>query len=106
MEYTISDRLKFLFRAFNLRKRNLRQSNRIKGCIRLCDCRSDCRKCRLFILPANATAAQFVIRLRRDVYHLRSYLEGPAQDALLAVLPLLRKTNDKLRCNFALSFVN
>jgi len=29
-----------------------------------------------FILLTKATAAQFVIRLRRDVYRLRSYLEG------------------------------
>jgi len=39
---------------------------------------------------------QFLVHLRKDVYHLRSYLGSPAHDALLAVLSLLRKTNDKL----------
>jgi len=62
---------------------NYPENKLLKGCIRL---RSDYRRCRSFIPPAKATAAQFVVRLRRNVSHLRSYFGGPALDALLAVL--------------------
>jgi len=54
-----------------------------KGCVRLC---SHCCRCRSFTPSAKTTAAQFVVRLHRDISYLRSYLESPAQDALLAVL--------------------
>jgi len=40
----------------------------------------------LFTPSTKVTAAQFVVRLRRDIAYLRSYLGSPAQDALLAVL--------------------
>ena len=70
--------------AYKRLKRVSAQSERsLYGCIRL---RSGYRRCRSFTPSAKATAAQFLVRLRRNVSHLRSYLRGPALDALLAVL--------------------